>query len=88
MYGFGHCWSLQVQLLSIAQSSLISFLLKSLHLIDLARKFPIIFAVAVGKRFWDLLNLVLTFSLKVKLSLSAAEFVLFLRRLFHFLHSF
>ncbi len=77
MYGFGHCWSLQIQLLSIAQSSSISFLLKSLYLTALARKFPIIFAVAVGERFGGLLNLVLTFSLKVKLSLSAAEFVLF-----------
>ncbi len=77
MYGFGHRWSLQIQLLSIAQSSLISFLLESFLLTVLARKFPIIFAVAVGERFGDLLNLVLTFSLKVKLCLSAAEFVLF-----------
>ncbi len=61
----------------IARSSLISFFLKSLHLANLARKFPIVFAVAVWERFGDLLNLVLTFSLKV-------NFPLVRRNLFYF----
>ncbi len=49
VYGFGHCWSLQIQLLLVAQSSSISFLLKSLHLADLARKFPIISELLLGR---------------------------------------
>jgi hypothetical protein len=46
------------------------------------------FEVVVGKGFEDLLILLLNFSLKVKFSLSAAEFVFFQRRLSHSSHSF
>ena len=49
MYGFGHSWSLQIQLLLVAQSSSISFLLKSLHLAGLVRKFPIVGNVVSGE---------------------------------------
>jgi len=51
---------------------------KSFHLAVLAKKFPMIFAVAVGERFGDLLNLVLTFSFNVRL------FFLMRRNLFYF----
>ncbi len=46
------------------------------------------FLVAVGRRFEDVLILLRNFSLKVKFSLSVAEFVLFQRRLSHSSHSF
>jgi hypothetical protein len=49
VYGFGHCWSLHIQLLLAAQSSSFSFLLKSFHLAGLARKFPIIWKLLLGR---------------------------------------
>ncbi len=46
------------------------------------------FLDVVGRRFEDVLILLLDFSLKVKFSLSVAEFVFFQRRLSHCSHSF
>ena len=42
----------------------------------------------IGRRLEDVLILLLNFSLKVKFSLSVAEFVFFQRRLSHSFHSF
>ncbi len=44
-----HCWSLQIQLLLVAQSSSSSFLLEIFHLAGLVRKFPFILKLLLGR---------------------------------------